>query len=382
MLEYTPSVSIPLGWLSSIWLRLMPAIVEFGSPANRCGANYEHQAHWHIPITLLRRMTRPRIVTGCKVFADIYENDQKSQSIPLVWGDMMFFDKPAPQATLRWHEVEMVPIAWRSEQGGDANGYFTDATFFKDQRELNHSISCDRAWYRFKLRVQSGRFKSESPHFYRVHCPRARSNGQFTVEIEYEGEGTGSNRLSKSTAINEVGEDSAAVQKLTADQHQFRVALKTFALSSVSEIFTGISRVFGEILAREREANAGTPSSMALHLFIHFSTVQNSSTYPKVMALAEVGIEEMDVDKLQGELSNVFNDYAWYQKAIANLNNIVKMDIASLDSGRRWLAADERCYARLRDLKVWAEAHIVRGIGEDQLATVGRLWATPVRVNC
>ncbi len=100
------------------------------------------------------------------------------------------FEGPREVEMLRSDHVSLIPVAWRSEAGKDRNGYFTDIVFVKDHSKKANSIPCTGDKYRFKLRVKSGSFSQTSRHFYLTRCINRQSNGHFTVEIEYEGEGT------------------------------------------------------------------------------------------------------------------------------------------------------------------------------------------------
>jgi hypothetical protein len=100
-----------------------------------------------------------------------------------------------------------------------------------------------------------------------------------------------------------------------------------------------------------------------------------------VHSLADVDVETIDVKSLQIALQGFFNDYGWKQSAIATINAIIKLDLPALQSGRLWLEADARWHTKLQELKIWPEASEIKTINENKMASVGRLWATPVEIN-
>jgi hypothetical protein len=106
--------------------------------------------------------------------------------------------------------------------------------------------------------------------------------------------------------------------------------------------------------------------------------MQSAST---VKTLADVDVDAIDVKPLQIALQEFFDDYGWKQSAIAAINAIIKLDLPALESVRLWLESDARCHTKLQELKIWPEASEIKTIPEKKLASVGRLWATPVEVN-
>ena len=113
--------------------------------------------------------------------------------------------------------------------------------------------------------------------------------------------------------------------------------------------------VLGDLKRKEIEISQGSESSIALHFFIHFY-IGNYPNSEKIKAQAMVDIEELNVAVLQRSIHQFFNDYDWSQSAIANLNAITKVDLTTLDSGKRWFAIDAECRQELRKLKIWREA--------------------------
>jgi hypothetical protein len=171
---------------------------------------------------------------------------------------------------------------------------------------------------------------------------------------------------------------------LTVDQREFRIALKQFSLTCVPDLADRVARILIELKSKEKEVSAGSPSSVALHFFIHFalgSSGLNMQSVSIVKGLAEVDVEAIDVKPLQIALQGFFNEYGWHQSAIANMNAIVKIDLLTLESVRQWLNADNNCRIKLQELKIWPEASEIKTIPENKMASVGRLWATPIEVN-
>lgn len=169
---------------------------------------------------------------------------------------------------------------------------------------------------------------------------------------------------------------------LTSDQRQFRIELKQFALTCVPNLTNAQAKVFSELKAHEKEMSKGSPQSVALHFFIHFAT--GSFNRPEMISkLARVDIDSLDVNALQDQISYFFGEYVWMQGAVADLNDIVKDDLSSMESMKQWLSVDNQCQTELQKLKIWSEANErLRSIQENQMASgQSRLWAHPVKVN-
>lgn len=179
------------GLMNSILLKLMPPVIDFGSPVQRANPDKEHESHWHVPITIRPSvpLIGPKDLSACEVYLDHYEVGQDNREHLMRWGDLQFESQPRRIADLRHGHFELVPIAWRSELGGGGDGYITDAAFSLEERRFTIPIKSDQAWCCFKLRTKSGTFERESKHFYRIRCPQSASNGQFSVEVEYAGGG-------------------------------------------------------------------------------------------------------------------------------------------------------------------------------------------------
>ena len=185
------TIAIPAGPLLGFAAWLMPPVAEFGCPVQR--GKHDGESFWHIPVQIFPRLWKkigPATISPCKVYMDRYSGDQKTDSIQLGWGDMHFEDGKAEEL-LQKGRVVLVPIVWRSELGDDTNAYIADLNFLRDRSQLVRSIAGDRKKNKFKLRVKSGAsWEKTSAHLYMIRVPDAQSNGQFSVEMEYEGEGT------------------------------------------------------------------------------------------------------------------------------------------------------------------------------------------------
>ena len=186
------TVAVPIGWLAFLGLKLMPPSIHFCSPVQR--SKSESESFWHVPIRVFPKLfgwVGPRTITGCDVYLDLYRGGACTEKIRLGWGDAPF-GAFSPRENVSGGYVWLVPVAWRSEIGDDRKGYFTDTRFIVDRQSSNrfHPIVNNRSKHLFKLRMKNGAFMKESPHFYQVRCPASVSNGHFTVEIVYEGEGT------------------------------------------------------------------------------------------------------------------------------------------------------------------------------------------------
>lgn len=167
----------------------MPPVIDFGSPVQR--QKDEADCHYHIPIKIypcLLKKIGPATLGGCWVFMDRYNGSNLIDRIRLCWGDAAF-ESTREEVALRKEHVVLVPIVFRSEKDNERRAFITDSRYFL-KNERPYPLDANRSKHRFKLRVKSGGFESTSPNFYIIRVPVGRSNGHFTVEIEYEGEGS------------------------------------------------------------------------------------------------------------------------------------------------------------------------------------------------
>lgn len=167
----------------------MPPIINFGSPVQR--SKNEKESLWQVPVVIYPRILRkigPATLPGCFFYLDAYEGDKCTNRILLSVGDVAF-SNPTPLGNLIAGEVALVPIAWRSEEIGEKCGFIADRRFF-EKKERAYPLPPDRKKRRYRLRVKSGRWERQSPHFYLLRVPESASNGHFVLEIEYEGAGS------------------------------------------------------------------------------------------------------------------------------------------------------------------------------------------------
>lgn len=183
------TVPIPLGPTVAFVVRLMPPHVEFGCPVQR--AKTADESYWHIPVKIFPRIFK-RIgfatLSPCRVYMDLYSGGAIKNKIQLGWGDM-YFEDPRREEVLQKDRTLLIPIVWRSGRKEDTNAYIADLPLLRDGSSEN-AIPGDRQKHKFKLRVKRGPQEWVSPHLYFIRVPKEPGNGQFGVEIEFEGEGT------------------------------------------------------------------------------------------------------------------------------------------------------------------------------------------------
>jgi hypothetical protein len=174
-----------------------------------------------------------------------------------------------------------------------------------------------------------------------------------------------------------------ALKPLTEDQRQFRVGLKQFSLTCVPRLANAMGAVFRQMTDREMQIAKGSPTSIALHFYIHAATSADFLGISNIRELAEAKIENMDVTALQRLLVIFFDQYAWQQKGIGNMEAIVMSDIVSQPEMKAWLKIDEECRSELNRLKIWPEADKgFRAIRETEMASGGsNLWLGQYPVN-
>lgn len=167
--------------------------VSFGAPVQRAKEDQENESFWHIPVTLHSDPENKGrdILPGCEFYLNEY-NPQGTitNQIPLMIGDAAFDNEFVKQKDLVRGKTYLVPVAWRFEQEKTKQGYITDTRFFRKARELRYPLEPDRRKHRYRLSVMSGEIEHFSPHFYLLRVPKSYTNGQFVLEIEYEGKGS------------------------------------------------------------------------------------------------------------------------------------------------------------------------------------------------
>jgi hypothetical protein len=168
---------------------------------------------------------------------------------------------------------------------------------------------------------------------------------------------------------------------LTADQREFRLALKQFALTCPASLQNHVGQVARIVQDREKETSGRSAASKALHFFIHFSTSSNMQGLNNLLDLGKVNIEDMDVTAIQNDIDHFLSDYRWRQVGIANLNQITKIDLSALEQMKEWLAFDAECRKELLKMKAWAEAEKISGNNDDKWASTGKSWAKPEVIN-
>ena len=174
--------------------------------------------------------------------------------------------------------------------------------------------------------------------------------------------------------------DQELSARLTADQLQFRVFLKQFALTWPANLHDAAGRVRAVVVNKLKQ-NGDRDYSYALFHAMHFAWSSGSKSLARVTELASAELEKIDVEALQHALQVYFDEYVWEQRAIANLNVLVKIDLAALPETQRWLEMDRNCSAELAKLTVWEEAKRIKKIGADEMANNTANWTTPFRVN-
>lgn len=193
-------------------------------------------------------------------------------------------------------------------------------------------------------------------------------------------------RPTKATAADErnsgvtPGAGVGASSPLTADQIQFRVSLKQFALTYPAQLYDAISRVRA-VLVRKIKQNGDRDYSYALHHAMHFAWSSGNKHLERIKELAGADLERIDVEALQHALRVFFDDYVWEQRLIANLNVLVKVNLDPLPETQKWLSTDKECWAELGRQKVWSEAAKLGKITEERMASNAANWTTPFKVN-
>lgn len=183
--EWSVVFPIPfLGWAGTLWARVMKRRIMFGAPSQRATSDRPTQSWWHVPVYIDPCWYRIGALCRCRVFL---EDLVGGCMIQMRWGDMCFDQAPKEMVDLQPGEYHLVPIALRDEDG-NGEAYITDAEWFNDRAAW---IIEDHRKRRVRLVVKSGTFTATSKASYIMRTPPAlHSNGQSTLEVEFEGGGS------------------------------------------------------------------------------------------------------------------------------------------------------------------------------------------------
>jgi len=215
-------IGVPVGLLTSLAVRLMPPVVEFGAPVQR--GRREEESFWHIPVTIHPRIFRrigPAALYEVEIYLDEYRGEEVINKIRLCWGDAKF-ENPTTTTFLRRGDIKLVPVVIREEEESDGSAYVTDIRYF-EHRERVVKLAADRRKHRYRLRVKSGTYETASKHIYVIRVPRTWTNGQFSLEIEYESGDAAVQEENHPTQSASVGHElvaNAAVSVSLAAPHQ------------------------------------------------------------------------------------------------------------------------------------------------------------------
>jgi hypothetical protein len=165
--------------------------VCFGAPVQRWKRD-ETISHWCVPIKIdvgkIKDSNSEKRYL-CQLYLDGYSDGKSSKGkdgIELCVGDVGL-GKVTEEVNLGVGRVYLIPVAWRSEEGGDRNGYITDGRFFQNPRQCEYPVFPNRNKQYYHLRVKSAFFgEHSSPHFYFLRVPTTASNGHFVLEMEHK----------------------------------------------------------------------------------------------------------------------------------------------------------------------------------------------------
>lgn len=178
--------NLSIGFGMGLIRMILPPRLVFGSPVQR--SKDEAISFWHIPIAIKSRLPfAPSSMANCKLYFDRIEDKMVVDRIRLLWGDAVFA-RLGEVANFSPHDILLAPIVMRKE-GNDNRGYIVDRRHLEG-RQQPYPIEPDRHKVIFRLRIKVGKKEIVSPHNYIIRVPNGTSNGHFTCEIEYEGEGT------------------------------------------------------------------------------------------------------------------------------------------------------------------------------------------------
>lgn len=186
-------VSVPTGLLWSLARWAMPPVVEFLAPSQRQKRDAEHISWWHIPVTVRRkfRWIGPSSLPVGEFLLVFRDEDGSEMVLNMGVGDAVV-RKTYARTALQEGEVVLVPIVKRDEKDEKKGALVTDARFLEKGQE-NYRFPNDRIKRVLRLRFKHGKKIHES-HPYILRVPITASNGQFTLECQYQGFGTRSDQ--------------------------------------------------------------------------------------------------------------------------------------------------------------------------------------------
>ena len=157
------------------------APIVFGSPVQRALGHGE--SVWCIPVRLASTANHNNF-SRCSVKTEFHSGDSPS----LRWGDPKQNDSPQPETALNSAASALVPIVTRREPSEPDTAWLMTASYHQGVGgEPKYSYPANRSLVRFRLVVISDDGTPYvSPQQYRFRVPSLVSNGQFTLEIEYD----------------------------------------------------------------------------------------------------------------------------------------------------------------------------------------------------
>ena len=166
--------------------RMFPQVI-FGSPFQ--AATDAGETWWHIPVTLKRQLLSGKKIEDARVYARVTEPSLSERSIEMIWRDK---DRTAIASakTLRVGEVAFIPVVWRREHG-DRQAYISDQEFVRsDRKQKAVALPAKDAQMKLQCVVRHGTHTQASV-WYIIRNPDLETNAHFSLEMPYEGLGTG-----------------------------------------------------------------------------------------------------------------------------------------------------------------------------------------------
>ena len=191
-------IQVPTGLLIAVWRLILPPIVQFSSPTQRAKVQEEHVSWWHVPVTARPRLIWRRLRIGPQtvpvgyVHLEIEEPSDTPTILRMCFGDAAA-QKTISTTGLRFGDVFLIPVVRRDENDPHMRAEITDERYFSQNQQVNKYFEPDREKRRMRLLFRVGN-KRHYSDWYILRVPTIASNGQFTLECEYEGLGTRARR--------------------------------------------------------------------------------------------------------------------------------------------------------------------------------------------
>jgi hypothetical protein len=165
---------------------------------------------------------------------------------------------------------------------------------------------------------------------------------------------------------------------LTDEEKQFRIALRRFVLSNISEINQSFgnalsipSTIASDIENRRSNLAQNEQEKMinVINIYNELIRVQFFPNVAPIINASQKNVEDIDPTQLASLMKKFFDGYRNTQISFKYFLQISELDPTKTDLLEKWLSSDARALNALRDLKSFPDAKVLDGIDEGYFPT-------------